>query len=390
MEDKKEEHHHTHSAHHPHKKNKVDILLIAAIALGIILIINIFLAFGISQNLKKNIEAAKEAAKPAEIQLVLIKNSRCTECFDAAQVISYVKSQKVELLSEKTLEFGSTEAKSLISKYKIEKIPAVLVTGELDKLNIQGFSKVRDALVFSQINPPFTDPTSGRVKGLVSLKLITDPSCDKCDKLGTLLAQISFAGIKIAEQRNITATSEEGKSLTSKYNIDFVPTLILSEDAGEYLIIQQAWAQIGTKEEDAYVLRTVYPPFINLTIGKLRGLISITYLNDTSCTECYDVSTHKLILSSPQSYAMAFDKEEVVDLSSNKGKELVQKYNITKVPTVVLSAEMGVYPSSAGLRQFFSIEKDNSYVFRQLDVIGAYKDLAINSVINPQQQGQEV
>ena len=77
----------------------------------------------------------------------------------------------------------------------------------------------------------------------------------------------------------------------------------------------------------------------------------------------------------------------MVDLSSDKGKELVQKYSIEKVPTVILSDEVRVYPSSTGLGQFFSLEKDGSYVFRQLDVVGAYKDLATNSIVKPQQQG---
>ena len=389
MENKKEEHHHAHGPHHSNKKNKLDILLIAAAVLAVILIINIFLTFNITQNLKSNLEAAKEAARPAKIQLTLIKNSKCNTCFDASAVVNYIKSQKVELLSEKTFEFNSNEAKGLISKYKIEKIPSVLVTGELGKLNLQGFDKKEDAMVLSQLNPPYTDAISGKVRGLVSLKLLADPTCDKCDKLGAILAQIGFAGIKIAEQKNVSINSDEGKFLISKYKLDFVPTLILSEDAGEYSIIQQAWPRIGTKEKDAYVLRTVYPPFINLTTGKLRGLVNIIYLNDTSCTECYDVSIHKLILTSPQSFAISFGKEEVIDLSSSKGKELIQKYGIEKVPTVILSYEAGVYPSSAGLNQLFSIEKDNSYVFRKPDVVGAYKDLTTNAIVKPQQnQGQ--
>ena len=400
MEEKKEEHphHHEHAHEHhehhsplhhhaPRKNNLENIILIAALALVLLLVVNIFLAFGANKKLKEGIEAAKEAAKPAKIQLTLIKNSKCADCFDASQYLNYVKSSKVEVLSEKTLEFDSSEGKGLISKYNVQKIPSLLVTGELDKLNLEGFNKVQDALVLSQISPPYTDASNGKVAGRVSLKLIKDNSCDKCNDLKVLLSQISLAGIKIAEQKEISAASNEGKALIDKYKIGFAPTLILSEDAGEYEIIQQAWPQIGTKEADAYVLRAVYPPFINLTTGKLRGLASIIYLNDTACTECYDVSFHKSVLASPQSYSILFDKEEVVDLSSDKGKELVQKYSIEKVPTVILSDEVRVYPSSTGLGQFFSLEKDGSYVFRQLDVVGAYKDLATNSIVKPQQQG---
>src|SRR3989338_2440306 len=184
MKDRKEEHHqHAHSPHHANKKNKFDLFLIAAAVLGVILIINIFLTFGISKNIKNNIEAAEESARPAKIQLTLIKNSKCSDCFDASVIVDYIKSQKIELLNEKTTEFNSNEAKELVSKYKIEKIPSILVTGELEKLNLDGFNKVQDALVLSQINPPYTDASSGKVKGRVSLKLIKDESCGKCDNL---------------------------------------------------------------------------------------------------------------------------------------------------------------------------------------------------------------
>lgn len=388
MEDKKEEHHqHMHIPHQVHKKNKLDILLIAAVVLGIILIINIFLTFGISQNLKKNIETAKEAARPAKIQLTLIKNSKCADCLNASQYVNYVKSSKVEVLNERSLEFDSSEAKGLISKYNIQKIPSILVTGELDKLNLEGFNKIQDALVLAQANPPYTDAASGKVKGRVSLKLVKDESCEKCNNMEILISQINLAGINLRENKNISAGSEEGKSLIAKYKIGFVPTVILSEDAGEYAIIQQAWPTIGTKEKDAYVLRTVYPPFLNLTTGHLRGLVDVIYLADNSCADCYNVSFHKSVLTSPQTFAMAFGNEKTIDISAAEGKELISKYNITQVPTVVLSSEARVYPSSIGLAQFFSIEKDGSYVFRQTQVVGAYKDLASNTIVNPESRG---
>ena len=371
--------------HHSNKKNKLDILLIAAAVLGVILIINIFLTFGINQNLKKNIEAAKEAARPAKIQLTLIKNSKCADCFDASQYIAYVKSSKVEILSEKILEFNSSEAKGMASKYNIQKIPSILITGELGKLNLEGFNKVQDALVLSQITPPYTDAASGKVKGRVSLKLVKDESCGKCDNMDVIIGQINLAGIKLRENKNISASSKEGKSLIAKYKIGFVPTVILSEDAEEYEIIQQAWPSIGTKEKDAYVLRTVYPPFLNLTTGQLRGLVDVIYLADNSCADCYNVSFHESVLTSPQSFAMTFGNEKTVDISSAEGKGLISKYNISQAPTVILSSEAGVYPSSTGLAQFFSIEKDNSYVFRQLGVGGAYRDLTTNSVVKPQE-----
>ncbi|MBI2124810.1 hypothetical protein HYT92_03390, partial [Candidatus Pacearchaeota archaeon] len=248
MEEKKEEsihhdhvHHEPSHMHPPHRKKNLDnLFLIAALALVFILLVNIFLTFGINKKLKSNAEAAKEASRPAKIQLTLIKNSRCGDCFDASPFAAYVKSSKVELLDERILEFDSAEARRLMSKYDIQKIPAILVTGELDRLNLEGFQRVQDALILRQINPPYTD-ASGKIVGRVSLKLIKDGSCLKCNDLELFLTQLRLAGINIAEQKNISVSSDEGKALLLKYKIGFAPTAILSEDAGAYAIIQQAW-----------------------------------------------------------------------------------------------------------------------------------------------------
>ena len=195
---------------------------------------------------------------------------------------------------------------------------------------------------------------------------------------------------EISEHKNLSSNSEEGKELIKKYSINFVPTIVLSKDAGAYAIIQQAWPQIGSKENDgSYVLRQVSPPFINLTTGKLRGMVDIMYLTDKSCSECYNVSLHRNIIVNPLSFAIRLDKEETFDASEAKGKELIAKYNITQVPTVILSSEVKVYPSNPVLKQFFSVEKDGSYVFRRLSSVGAYKDLQTNQIVKAPQQSEQ-
>ena len=393
MEEKKAEHHAEHQGHTSHhsakKNNNYYIFIGLCVVLGVVLIYSIIQTFGINSAMKEKTAKAAELAKPAKIQLSIIKDSKCTDCFDVSQIAAYTKTSKVEITSEKNIEFDSNEGKQLIAQYNLGKVPTVVVTGEIDKANIQGFEKKNGALIFTQTTPPYVNATSGEVRGRITLTSLADPACTKCDDINTLVNQMKASGIKIVQQKNMSSSSDEGKSLISKYNLDFVPTIILSKDADAYPIINQAWKQLGTKESDgSYVLRTVYPPYINLTTNTLRGLVDITYLTDKGCTDCYNVSTHRQILSSPQTFAIKFDKETTVDISDAAGKELLVKYNITKVPTVTLSSEVSAYPSAQGLKQFFSVEEDGSYIFRQPAVVGAYKDLTTNQVVKPQQQAQ--
>jgi len=371
-------------------KNLENIFIGVTILLGVILILNVILTYNLNQELKKSEEAVKEKSRPAKIELAIIKNSRCNDCFDISKVVNYVKSANINITKETTFEFDSKETKALINKYKIEKIPALIVTGEIEKANLQELEQKENALLFTQTNPPYTNAVTGKIEGRVTLYYLKDTKCAKCNDLAPLTNQIKSAGVKIFEEKLIESSSDEGKGLIKKYDIGFVPTIILSKDAAVYEIMQKAWPQIGSKESDgSYVLRLPSPPFINLTTGKLRGVVDIIYLTDKSCAECYDVNQHKEILANPQSFAINLEKEETFDVSDEKGKELVAVYNITQVPTIILSNEVSAYSSNQVLKQFFSVEKDGFYVFRRLSSVGNYKDLTTNQVVKALEASQE-
>jgi hypothetical protein len=266
----------------------------------------------------------------------------------------------------------------------------VIIKGEIEKISMQGLEKNQDALLFTQISPPFTNAETGKIEGRVTLYHLKDTACKKCNDLTILINQIKAAGVRIYDEKIISSNSDEGKDLIKKYSIGFAPSIILSKDASVYEIMQQAWPQIGTKESDgSYVLRAASPPFINLTTEKLRGVVNIVYLADKSCAECYNVSQHKEILANPQSFAVKLENEETYDISDAKGKELIAKYSITKVPTAILSDEISAYPASIALKQFYSVEKDSFYVFRLLSIVGTYKDLATGQIVKAQQIEQQ-
>lgn len=368
------------------KDNLPSIFLALIIILGIILAINLALTFSLNKNIAEKTEAAKENSKPAKIEFTVIKNSKCSDCYDISAVSDHLKGSGIEVIKESSIELDSSEGRSLASKYGIERVPAVILTGEIEKAAIEGLQKRGDALVFSQPQPPYTEAPTGKIVGRVKLITLKDSSCKDCSNLMLLITGIKNSGIRIVDEKTIDVSSDDGKTLSKKYDIGFVPTIILSGDAGHYSLISQAWSNIGTKEDDgSYVMRVATPPYINLTTGKLRGMVNAVYLDDKSCAQCYNVTVHSKILGE-KGMGVKFVNEETIDAGSSKGKGLIAKYNITKVPTIILSGEISAYPSSAGLIQFFSIEKDGYYVFRSLEAVGAYKDLVSNTVVKAQEQ----
>jgi hypothetical protein len=378
-------HHHIHEKTHHDKKIKIDILKnfksvklinFLVIILGVVVVINLFLTFSVNGGAEVKVGEAKESARPAEIQLTIIENSACNDCFDLDEVISGIKKNNVEVTSEETLNFNSAQARELIKKYDVQKIPIVLVFGEVEKSGNMGLDKADDALIFTEVKAPYFDTTSNKIAGRVSVTYINDKTCEKCSDLTSFVEQLKLFGVAIVNEKIIDI--KDAAVLISKYSLDKVPALIISEELSAYEDITQNWQAAGTVEKDgSYIFREINPPYFDLNKNKVVGLVNIIYLLDEKCEDCYDVEVHKQILTNPGGFNLEFESEKTIDISDDKGKELVEKYKIKGVPTVILSDDVSVYSFAESLEQFFTVEDDGSYVFTDFQAMGdiVYTDL---------------
>jgi hypothetical protein len=222
----------------------------------------------------------------------------------------------------------------------------------------------------------------------VSLITISDSSCTECFDVSTTASQInefsSQLGIRAVESKTYEYNSTEAIALISKYNITKTPTVIISKEAQNASSFMQGWNNVGSVEADGtLVYRQIAPPYKELATGKIVGLVSMVYLNDNGCAQCYNVSLHKLVIVNR--FGAKVSNESYVDVDSNEGKKLIGTYNITKVPTVIISPDLSAYNVDSFWLQYGSIEKDGSYIFRDMNALlnlpGAYRDLATNNTI---------
>ena len=355
---------------------------------ALVIVVAIGLYFTLSVPTVKKEEAPPIVAR--EIQLTVL-GSDCEDCFNISVATDFIKQQKGFNITE-LKEVSIEDAKEMTAKYNVSRLPALLVQGDLSNLTIPNFDAVEDALVFDLTPPPYYDVETQKIRGKVTLVQLSDATCTQCFNMSIVVDQLGQAGLKIVSSKVLDAKSEEGKGLIEKYKIEKIPTLVFNNDALEYDVVKEVWEQVGTEESDGMlVLRFVNPPYINTSSGKTEGLVGITYLFDEGCTECFNASVFKELFA--QSFNMYFEKEESVEISSTKGKFLVKKYNITLVPTTVLSKEAGVYPSLAGAwDQVGSEEKDGAFVFRSVALLEnyfkqtggafAYKDLSSGEVLS--------
>jgi len=219
-----------------------------------------------------------------------------------------------------------------------------------------------------------------------SLITITDPMCADCFDLSNTGTQInqysSQLGLKIISEKNYERNSTEAKELINKYNITKIPSVIISKEAKSASTFMEGWTNVGTIESDGtLVYRTVAPPYIDLATEKIMGLVSVVYLNDSSCAACYNVSLHRSVLVNR--FGAKITNETYLDVGSDSGKNLISAYNITKVPTVIISSDFSAYNIDTFWLQYGSIETDGSYIFRDMNAVsGAYKDLTTNLTVN--------
>lgn len=342
--------------------------------------------------INKNIAATKEAARPANVKIIKITAPNCKDCFNINDAVSGFKKLNIKAEEEKTLTFDSPEGRASIIKFAIKKVPTYLVTGEITKNNLENFiksnGKIKDkTFIFTKVTPIFIDTATGQETGHVTATLITDLSCPQCIDLKPLVENFKKAGVKITDLKELAWNSQDAQNIINQYKITKIPTFIFSPEFDLY-DAKSGWPNFGTIEQDkTYVARNLPLPYRDLAKGQIVGFVDLIFLTDSSCTDCYKVQdVQKPILT--KGYGVALRSERTVDVESLEGQSLITKYNITKVPTIILSPGIDQYSNIKNVWKSVGIVgSDGWYVFTGLNLLGniTYKDLTSNQVIKPAQ-----
>ena len=360
------------------------ILYIFLVLLALVVIVNIYTIMNLKKDISEKKAVAEEEMRPANLNLYVLKDKTCTDCVDLSTLVGAVKNARVNIVLEKEVNLGTDEAKHLIVTYGLQRAPAVVLTGEIDKTAFNLFEKRADGLVYEPSIPPFVDVASGQVQGLVKATVINDTSCTQCFNIMQYIPLFKNAGFHISDIQTLDAKSEEGQNLIRTYKLGRLPAILLSKDMGIYPNITRVWNNLGTIEPDGtFVLRQANPPYLDLDTNKVRGLIGVTYLVDNSCKECYSVLLHKQILTN---FGIMFGEETTYDINSDKGKEWQSRFNITKVPMVILDEEGSVYPSLVRVWNQVGTIEQGHFIFRRVESVGTYKDLNTGLVIQAKKQ----
>lgn len=244
--------------------------------------------FYMQHGVKKGEKQLTAQARPSKIQLVLIKASDCKECADAKPFIEQVNNNTmVKITKDKIVEYNAKEGAELIEKYKITKVPTVLLTGDVQEkqdvstwLKEWGTIENDGTFVLRETLLPYLDLATKTVKGKFDAIMITDKTCKECYDVALHTAALQHLGMKPQTQKNLDVLDAEGKRLIAAYSIKSVPALLLAGDLADYKGFQQVWPQVGTVEKDGmHIFRAgndLMGAYRDLATGKVKNLSQAT------------------------------------------------------------------------------------------------------------------
>jgi len=329
----------------------------------------------------------------AKLVLTLITVPECRYCTDLKDLIARIKSAgDVQIISEKTVSYR--DAADLLSKYQITKVPTILLSGETDKVTdlknlwLQiGEEKPDGTLVLTKFRPMYFDIDKGDFVGKLKVTRIINSTCGElCTKAFVIQNNFEITtGIRFVEEQEREFNTTQGRELVQKYNITKIPALVITGDVQAYdeLGLSNAWKNVGTAEKDgALVWRRIQPPYQELPSGKMKGLATLIGILDRNCNECYDLEVHARILGKA---GVNFKNITYYNNTQAKAQSLIEKYNITLLPTVLVDGEMDEYYPFTSLKQIWeqigTVEEDGWHVFRNMSSLGSnvtYKVIATN------------
>ncbi len=366
--------------------NNLDKIVYFVLFLVLLLfIVNILLINERFSDIKDAREVLAEKLRPANLEVTMVLPSNCNDCYDINLALEQLKKQNVNITNERTISWD--DSSDLITEHNLLSLPAIIITGEANKseqlikfFEDNGVFVDNSTALFTKIMPPYYLVESRKVVGRVSITNVVDSSCDKCKSLQIVVDSLKTAGVAIVSEKNVEYDSDEGKRLIMQNEINAVPALIISDEIDYYTDIKEQIDAVGlVKRLNSYAMHATIPPYRNLTENKVVGLADFITLYDSSCEECYDPAVNKLIL---QRLGVVINTEESYDVSSADGQKLVEKYNITKVPIIILSPEASVYENFVrAWNSVGTVEDDGWFVMTHPEFLGTYKDLSTGIVV---------
>ena len=148
--------------------------LVAAVALLLVSSVTIILLQRLVSTLNEAVAARRETARPANLTITVVAPESCQRCAVTQPLVDLIRTQPVFVENVTTLAVTDPAASDLVTRYRLERAPAIIVGGEINKnQTLQQLwpkygSFIDDAVVIYPIGV-FVEIADQRVRGDVSV-----------------------------------------------------------------------------------------------------------------------------------------------------------------------------------------------------------------------------
>lgn len=310
-----------------------------------------------------DIDGLEEALEPAELEVYAVESDYAEtsdEIFDVVESLNSSEGIKAEI---KFVSSGSEKGGELISDYGLEKLPTVVIEGEVDKVSFKGFEEVNNAFV-KDVEPPYYSVNSQELEGLVEVYTVEAPDCERCTESIQLDEILEDSGVYVETAENISPDQADEKGFDAE--IERAPAYLVSEHVLEYEGGQEFIEGMGFEEINGGYRSYVRYPAYNFSSQQVNGLVDMVKIGFEECDECYDEEIHTEIVQNI--IGPGLNDVETKDVT--RSGDLVEEYEISQVPTFILQGDMDKYPElMAAWEQVGTVEEDGTFVFRNLDIL---------------------
>jgi hypothetical protein len=357
------------------KEKHLQYALYALIAVGIIVTAYVVVSSGRIGPLFATPSPTVTPNTP-KIGVIALTFKDCRQCFDVQPLADgIVKALVGAEVENKSLDYRN--ASDLIAKYGVKKVPAVIVTGEIDKVPSlkQALLPLAEqapdgSLVLTR--PVYFDLQTQKFIGMLKITKIVNGSCYECTKAFDFQKNIEQGiGISFSDETEWELNDSRAIALIQQYNITKIPSIVITGEIDEYKGLKEEWLTVGNVESDgALVWRSVPPVYESLPSKQIKGMVTLIGIVNSSCKQCYNVRLHENELTSEGIYVA---NTTYLESNSTWAKNLIKKYDIDFVPTVVIDKELEEYYPYTQIKDVWaevgSFESDGWKVFRRPEKI---------------------
>lgn len=171
-------------------------------------------------------------------------------------------------------------------------------------------------------------------------------------------------------EKSVDYNSEEAKFLMTRYNINRIPSLVVTGEINKSRSFQSKFQQFGEQINDAMIVTKQVPPYYDMIEDRVVGLVTLTILEDSSCEFCTSIVP---FVSSLKQAGIEFKEQKTIYTSSSDGQALISRYNIDKVPALILDSEAQYYDGIDNSWKPLGTIEEGNYILRNVNL--PYMDL---------------